>query len=149
MTHQRELILKAIKEHGSHPTADEVYVWVRERLPRISLGTVYRNLDILATCGLINKLGPPSPQKRFDGNTKAHYHVACACCGNIDDLSFEPSDNPLENLENALGNLTKYGIFGHKLEFIGLCPKCMEEGKEFKIGEEKSFEKGYNARSLR
>jgi Fur family ferric uptake transcriptional regulator len=140
MTQQRELILRAIREHGSHPTADEVYMWVRERLPSISLGTVYRNLDSLSSCGLIKKLEPAHTQKKFDGNTTDHYHNTCVCCGRIDDLSFKPSDNPLENLENALGNLTKYGIFGHKLEFVGLCPECMAEGKEFAGEEERGFD---------
>jgi len=52
-------------------------------------------------------------------------------CGRIEDLSFEVSNDPMENLAKLLGNLTKYGIFGHKLEFIGLCSSCLKEGYEF------------------
>ena len=99
-------------------------------MPNISMGTVYRNLDILATCGLIKKIEPGRPQMCFDGNTNEHYHIACMCCGKVEDAHFKPSDNSLENLENALGKLTKYGIFGHKLEFISLCSRCKEKEKE-------------------
>jgi len=129
MTHQREMILEVVRESHTHLTADEIYERARKKLPRISMGTVYRNLDILDSCGFIKKLQPGYAQMRFDGNTKDHYHVVCMRCGKIGDAPIEPSDNALENLENALGNLTHYGIFGHNLEFIGLCPACLEREK--------------------
>ena len=131
MTKQRGVILEEIKMTVSHPTADEIYESVRKRLPSISLGTVYRNLDILASCGMIKKLDPGRTQMRFDGNLSEHHHLTCMRCGRIEDLSFEVSNDPLENLKKLLGNLTKYGIFGHKLEFIGLCSSCLKEGYEF------------------
>lgn len=130
MTRQRRLILDEIKENRSHPTADEIYEIVRKKMPHISMGTVYRNLDILVTCGLIQKLDPGHSQMRFDGTTRNHYHISCTKCGRIEDAPFKPSDNSLQNLENALGKLTKHGIFGHKLEFVGLCSNCMEEENE-------------------
>ena len=130
MTHQRQVILEVVQDDYSHLTADEIYERVRKKLPKISMGTVYRNLDILSSCGFIRKLEPGYPQMRFDGNTKEHYHVICTQCGKVSDARIEPSDNTLENLENALGNLTRYGIFGHKLEFMGLCPECMEAEKD-------------------
>ncbi|MBN2126654.1 MAG: transcriptional repressor [Deltaproteobacteria bacterium] len=132
MTHQRQVILDEIQKAHDHLTADEIYARVRKRLPRISLGTVYRNLDLLATCGFINRFGSEYPQMRFDGNTREHYHVICTRCGCLEDAPFEPSDNDLENLENALGRLTRYGVFGHKIEFFGLCRACMEREKEEK-----------------
>jgi Fe2+ or Zn2+ uptake regulation protein len=128
MTHQRQVILSEVRRSHDHPTADEIYEKVRKRLPRISMGTVYRNLDVLASCGLIERLEPGRPQMRFDGNVREHYHMTCARCGRIDDLPISPSDNPIERLENVMGNLTRYGIFGHKLEFIGLCSECLEKG---------------------
>jgi Fur family ferric uptake transcriptional regulator len=130
MTHQRRVILNAVENSHDHPTADEIYEKVRETLPRISMGTVYRNLDLLASGGVIQRLGPGRPQMRFDGNIKDHYHITCIRCGAIEDVSVAPSNNSLENLENALGNLTKYGIFGHSLEFFGLCSECLEESDE-------------------
>ena len=127
MTHQRQVILEEVKRGPEHPTADEIYEKVRKTLPRISMGTVYRNLDILASSGLIHKIEPGHPQKRFDGETRDHYHLTCVRCGKIEDAPIEPSDNTLENLENALGRMTKFGIFGHKLEFLGLCAACMQQ----------------------
>jgi Fe2+ or Zn2+ uptake regulation protein len=131
MTHQRRVILQEVRKLDSHPTADEIYGRVRKKLPKISMGTVYRNLDILASCGLIKKLEPGYPQMRFDGLTHEHYHLTCIRCGAIDDAPMEPLQDSLSNLENALGNLTKHGIFGHKLEFVGLCSRCRKEEENF------------------
>lgn len=129
MTRQRKVILEEVRREGEHLTADEIYDRVRRRLPRISMGTVYRNLDILASRGLIKKLEPDYPQMRFDGNTRDHYHLLCVRCGRVSDAHVAHSGNALEVLEQTIGQLTRYGIFGHRLEFIGLCPECMEEAQ--------------------
>ena len=92
MTSQRQVILEEIRKVHSHPTADQVYEEVRKRLPRISLGTVYRNLDILSECGLIQRIAPVSNQMRFDGDTSSHYHVRCIHCGKVEDAPIEPVD---------------------------------------------------------
>jgi Fe2+ or Zn2+ uptake regulation protein len=133
MTSQRRVILEEVKKLGSHPTADQIYERVRKRLSKISMGTVYRNLDILAASGHIRKLEPAQTQMRFEGKTQEHYHITCIHCGRIDDAPGEPLHDSLENMENALGNLTKFGIFGHKLEFIGVCEACREAGKAFPV----------------
>ena len=64
---------------------------------------------------------------RFEGNMEEHYHITCMQCGKIEDAAIEPLRDTLEDLEKALGNMTKNGIFGHKLEFIGLCKDCREK----------------------
>lgn len=127
MTNQRQVILEEIRKVNIHPTADDVYEMVRKRLPRISLGTVYRNLEILSTCGLIQKIGPVSSQMRFDGITKNHYHLRCIYCGKVEDAPIETVDK----LENAIREKSDYSIIGHKLEFIGICPRCEEKRKSF------------------
>ena len=127
MTNQRQVILEEIRKVNTHPTADEVYEMVRKRLPRISLGTVYRNLEILSTCGLIQKIGPVSSQMRFDGITKNHYHLRCIYCGKVEDAPIETVDE----LENAIREKSDYSIIGYKLEFIGICPKCREKENIF------------------
>lgn len=128
MTRQRQIILDEVMA-GKHPSADEIYERVRRRLPQVSMGTVYRNLDTLASLGLIQRLGPAHPQMRFDGNTCEHYHLTCVHCQKIEDTALEHNDDCFINLENALGNLTRFGIFGHRLEFIGICSNCRAEGK--------------------
>ncbi len=130
-TRQRQVILEEVKRSRTHPTADEIYEQVRSRLPRVSLGTVYRNLDVLAANGDILKLAPGRPQMRFDGNLTAHYHMTCIHCGRIEDLPLTASDNPIDILENMTSHLTKYGVFGHKLEFVGVCAECAAKGLGF------------------
>jgi len=127
MTNQRQVILEEIQRVNTHPTADEVYKMVRRRLPRISLGTVYRNLEILSACGLIQKIGPISSQMRFDGITVNHYHIRCIYCGSVEDAPIDPT----ENLENAIREKSDYHIIGHKLEFTGICAECRKKENPF------------------
>jgi len=123
--------LEEVKRSKTHPTADEIYERVRGRLPRVSLGTVYRNLDVLVANGDIVKLDPGRTQMRFDGNLEAHYHMTCIHCGRIQDLPLAGSDNPIEILQKMTSLLTKYGVFGHKLEFVGVCSECAAKGHSF------------------
>jgi Fur family ferric uptake transcriptional regulator len=122
MTPQRQVILEELRRVRSHPSADEIYAMVRRRLPRISLGTVYRNLEILSELGEIQKLEAGGALKRFDGNAENHYHIRCTCCGKVVDAPFEV----MERLEERLETPDGYLVFGHRLEFQGICPGCRE-----------------------
>ena len=115
MTRQRKVILEELRKVFTHPSADEIYEVVRKRLPRISLGTVYRNLEILSENGEIQKLELGCTQKRFDGNADNHYHIRCIHC----DLAVK------HELKDAAG----FKIIGHKLEFIGICPDCLNKSQ--------------------
>ena len=123
MTAQRRLILKNLQRVGAHLTADEILHLVRRDLPKISLGTVYRNLEILSEHGLIKNVGQQGTERRFEGNMKLHYHIRCVSCGRIEDVPLEP----FSNLEEALRDMTDYEVIGHELEFKGLCPRCRAE----------------------
>lgn len=120
ITRQRQIILEELRKVTSHPTADEVYEMVRKRLPNISLGTVYRNLETMFQAGIIQKLELGGTQKRFDGNTANHYHIRCTNCGRLDDIG----SNPIPEIENAFRDVCDYHITGHQLVLTGLCPKC-------------------------
>ena len=120
MTRQRRIILEEIRKMGSHPTADGIYEMARRRLPRISLGTVYRNLETLSESGVIQKLEFGGAQKRFDGDPENHYHLHCTDCGRLDDI---PS-RPIPNIEDAFRDACDYQITGHQLVLTGLCPNC-------------------------
>jgi Fe2+ or Zn2+ uptake regulation protein len=122
MTQQRRVVLEELRKHNIHPTADVLYEMVRKRLPRISLGTVYRNLEILTELGEIQTLEVSGSQKRYDGNPNKHYHIRCINCGQVDDAPIAP----LQQLEDELYGATVYTIMGHRLEFIGLCPRCSQ-----------------------
>jgi len=127
MTRQRKVILEEVrKDLDRHLTADEIYEEVRKHLPRISLGTVYRNLEILAELGKIQKLELSGSVKRFDGNPQRHYHIRCMRCGRVDNAPVAP----LRQIENRLYGATVYTIIGHRLEFEGFCPRCSKERAE-------------------
>jgi Fur family transcriptional regulator, peroxide stress response regulator len=119
-TKQRTVILEELQKVDTHPSADEIYMMVRKRMPRISLGTVYRNLELLSEKGIILKLTFGGNQKRFDGYTEQHYHIRCMQCGKIADAPIDP----ITTIDEKADKLSGYKIFGHNLEFIGLCPDC-------------------------
>lgn len=120
MTRQRRVILEAVNKVHSHPTAEQVYAMVRRRLPRISLGTVYRNLDVLSSRGMIQRLEFGREQMRFDRELGSHCHVRCVRCGRVDDVRGEPGAILQDVSREAHG----YDIIGHRVEFIGVCSGC-------------------------
>ena len=125
LTTQRQIILEELSKVKTHPTASEVYDMVRKRLPRIGLGTVYRNLELMAENGMIVKLEVGGTQKRFDATTDAHYHIRCSCCGRVDDI-----DVPvIDSLVDAAAKNSSYQILGHHIEFTGICSQCSNKEK--------------------
>jgi len=122
MARQRRVILEELRKVDTHPSADEVYEMVRKYLPRISLGTVYRNLEILSERGEIQKLEPGCSLKRFDGKAENHYHIRCIDCDRVVDApaEFEVAVN------HKSKNTADFKIIGHKLEFIGVCSDCIK-----------------------
>ena len=122
MTRQRRVILEALKKTLNHPTASEVYEVVRKTLPRISLGTVYRNLEMLSACGMIRKLEGLGRQKRFEHQLERHHHIRCLACGRVDDIAVPPD----LDMDNAFRDSTAYEILGHRVEFVGVCPHCRQ-----------------------
>jgi Fur family peroxide stress response transcriptional regulator len=117
---QRDAILRIMKNTTSHPGADWVYEQVRKEMPNISMGTVYRNLHLLARSGEISQIDDISGQGRFDGNIENHYHFRCEKCGRLFDLD-EPVDR---SIEDRVARKTGFKINKHHLELIGLCPDC-------------------------
>jgi len=121
-TRQRQVILDELKALTSHPTAVELHEIVRRRLPKISLGTVYRNLDLLARLGRIEKLEHAGGEARYDANTEEHDHLRCTRCGRVDDIMTPPLD--LGRPEDH--HLRGYEVHGRRLEYLGICPACRE-----------------------
>lgn len=125
MTRQRQVILEELRKVNTHPSADEIYEMVRKRLPRISLGTIYRNLEILSASGEIQRLELGTSLKRFDGVADDHYHIRCLDCNRVIDappgfdvsITHEPAES------------TGFKILGHTLEFIGICPACLDHSQ--------------------
>jgi Fur family ferric uptake transcriptional regulator len=119
------VILEELRSRNDHPSADELYDRVRKKLPRISLGTVYRNLEVLSQLGEIQTLNLSGSLKRFDGIPSRHYHIRCINCDRVDDAPIAP----LNQIEDELYQTTVFEIIGHNLEFTGLCPECTKENQ--------------------
>jgi len=120
LTTQRQIILEELAKVKTHPTASELYDMVRKRLPRIGLGTVYRNLDLMAESGMILKLEVGGTQKRYDAITDDHYHIRCSMCDKVDDVDIPV----ITDLIESAAKKSSYEILGHHIEFTGLCPEC-------------------------
>lgn len=120
---QRESIKAFLHERTDHPTADTVYQCIRESVPNISLGTVYRNLNLLAELGEIQKLSCGDGKEHFDWNPEPHYHFVCRGCGSVEDLPMEP----LSGVEAQAQKHTGSRIEGHLIFFKGLCADCARQ----------------------
>ena len=119
---QREAILEAVRKTDTHPTAEWVYARVRKELPRVSLGTVYRNLKRLVQENKISELDTNGTANRFDSNTQIHHHFLCEHCGKLLDFT---NDKQMENAMLAsIAENTGFKITNHRCELTGLCPDC-------------------------
>ena len=119
-TRQREAILSVVRRMTCHPTADEIYAEVRKEIPGISLGTVYRNLKLLAGTGEVALVADGGTHSRYDGCTDNHYHFRCDVCGRVFDVE-ELVDT---GLDRRVAAQTGLAIRCHSLEFHGLCKDC-------------------------
>lgn len=119
------MVLEELRKLDTHPTAGELYEIVRQTVPNISLGTVYRNLDQLVEVGLVKRLPGEGGRARFDGDVSSHHHVRCIACGRVSDVhgvrDLEPAGRPKAG--------DGFRIIGINLEFTGVCPDCAQ-GRE-------------------
>lgn len=119
---QRELIYQAVCGTDRHPTAEMVYQWLKPTNPNLSLGTVYRNLNLLAEEGILMRM--PFPVDRYDANTRPHPHFRCGGCGGVFDLDLEYE---AEIDRAAAAAEPGFRIEGHDLLFFGKCPECVRD----------------------
>ena len=114
---QRDAIITELKSRYDHPTAMELYLAVREQIPNLSLGTLYRNLSQLEECGEIIKI-PDGAQDRFDGNPAPHAHFKCNGCGKVYDIN--TANDYIKNYNDE--NISQ--IYGYSLILFGKCKSC-------------------------
>ncbi len=117
---QRDSIMEFLRERKDHPTADTVYMNVRKTFPNISLGTVYRNLTLLADIGEIARIRVGDGVDHFDADTSPHYHFICKECGSVIDLDMEDMVFINETANKNFDGL----IEGHITYFYGKCSNC-------------------------
>ena len=119
---QREMIKSFLMTRKDHPTADTVYMNVRQEFPNISLGTVYRNLTLLADIGEIQRIRVGDGVDHFDADISPHNHFICTQCNSVIDLDM-PS---IDSINEVAGQNFDGKITGHITYFYGTCPKCTE-----------------------
>jgi Fe2+ or Zn2+ uptake regulation protein len=124
-TKQRNIILEELRKVKIHPTADAVFKMARRRLPRVSFGTVYRNLNLLRDEGKILELTCGKYSCRYDGNTTNHYHFFCLSCKKVFDLHGPIIANLNKKISRKSGVTVKY----HRIDFYGYCKSCKEKTK--------------------
>ncbi len=120
---QRESIKEYLNGSCEHPTADMVYMSVKQEFPNISLGTVYRNLNLLADLGEAIKITTPNGGDRFDGRTAPHYHFCCTKCGSVIDLDLKE----LTHVNEAANENFEGVIESHTMLFYGTCKDCLNQ----------------------
>lgn len=124
LTVQRQSILKVVLERDDHPSADQVYDCVKDRLPGLSRTTVYRVLDTLVELGVIRRLHHPGSGARFDGKVHRHHHLVCRKCGCVLDVE----SSTLEGLEVPSAERQGFAVEDYTVHFIGLCRDCRGSG---------------------
>jgi Fe2+ or Zn2+ uptake regulation protein len=122
LTAPRHAVLEVVRGSTTHPTAEEVHRLVIRRAPRVSLGTVYRNLRLLVDAGLLGEL--PGPRARFDANTRAHHHFTCLRCGRIADVEAPVAEPHSRALSERVEARTGLRITHHRIDFFGRCREC-------------------------
>jgi Fe2+ or Zn2+ uptake regulation protein len=122
-TKQRQAILDAMEAHGGHLTAEEVYKIVKRRHPRLSLGTVYRNLRVLTQQGTVRELDFGMAITYFETTKDTHYHLVCRVCGGIVDVEMALEKKLMKLVTQARGE-GGFMIEEHRLDFVGVCEAC-------------------------
>lgn len=117
MTQQRRVILQVIKESDEHMTAEEIFMLAKQQLPKLALGTVYRNLGLMVESGEVLLITLPEQPNHYDKTTKEHDHFRCTECGRLYDM---PYINVMDVLSKELG----MDVTGYHLSAEGICNKC-------------------------
>lgn len=120
---QRDRILELLKSTMSHPTADWIYGKLKKEFPKLSPGTVYRNLGILSDLGKVKKIGFGSTFDRYEANLSQHYHLICEECGSITDIVLPECKDLLDKATE----LSDFKIREHQIEFYGTCKVCLSK----------------------
>ncbi len=124
LTSQRRAVLDALNDSKGHPSAEEVYLAVKKRNPRVALGTVYQALSVLEEIGLVEAKRWSETPVRYDLNTEHHHDIRCTRCGAVAEIpGVEFEDFAARFREN-----TPYQVTSAALVIEGVCPACQPEG---------------------
>ncbi|MGN0687865.1 MAG: transcriptional repressor [Oscillospiraceae bacterium] len=119
---QREMIYNRVLNFPVHPTADQVYTALKTDNPSLSLGTVYRNLNLLSEMGMLLKIRIADGSDRFDGRTDDHYHMVCSKCDRVYDIEL----NELDTIKKVVADKYGHSLTTITLNLSGVCCDCMK-----------------------
>jgi Fe2+ or Zn2+ uptake regulation protein len=119
-TRQRAAVFDYLNRARHHPTAEEVFLAVKQEVPKISLATVYKNLEALVSCGAAAKLTYGDAATRYDIRTDHHYHSRCLTCGRITDIDPAAGGRLLKLIKPPVG----FKVEDHRVELLGRCKNC-------------------------
>ncbi len=120
---QRDIILEVVSNSCEHPSADMVYQEVKKQIPNISLGTVYRNLNLLVELKKIRKISMPNGSDRFDKTLLKHYHFYCDKCKKV----FDIDSSNFKDLNKIVEKKYHNTVYYHDIVFIGECSNCINK----------------------
>ena len=123
VTHQRLAVFRALLESESHPDADAIHKRLHDAYPTLSLGTVYKTLEMLQSLGLARAVSSPGPTRRFDGNRAPHHHLLCNRCGRLMDVELD------ELAQIALPADLDFQVTDLTIQFNGICSTCQDPTK--------------------
>lgn len=129
MTKQRQLIWNIIQKSCKHMTADEIYQIAKVQMPSIAVGTVYRNLNLMASDRDIRRLSVFGGCDRYDKNVISHEHLICRKCGSFADVS-------MNNLKGLLEKQAGVELDSYDLNMYYICPECYNMREEMKKNEQ-------------
>lgn len=124
LTSQRKAVLEALGESRGHPSAEDVYLLVKQKNPRVALGTVYQALGVLEEIGVIEAKHWSESPTRYDLNVGPHLDIRCLRCGEVSEV---PGVH-FENIEDSIRAATPYEVTRATVVVEGLCPACRDEG---------------------
>jgi Fe2+ or Zn2+ uptake regulation protein len=120
MTDQRRAVYDALMTQRDHPTAVEVFMRVKTRMPTISLATVYNCLETLTDCGIVKAVNHDREPSRYCPNLAEHAHLFCESCSGVMDIPLRSHRKPQDIWDLP----DDVAILQHEVSFRGLCPKC-------------------------
>jgi Fur family peroxide stress response transcriptional regulator len=122
-------MLEILEQTELHPTADWLYEKLKAEFPSLSIGTVYRNLNILAEQKLIQKLPFGSTHDRYEARMSPHYHLVCEDCGRVQDFDMPQYTDINEQAQRMSG----FEISSHRIDFFGKCEECQRNDTEAEL----------------
>lgn len=123
-TKQKDMILQAVMRHNQHPTADDIYQELKAKYPKLSLATVYRNLNQYADMGYLGRISIDGEPVHFDTHAHRHLHAICSECGRIIDIQDEALNRLLAERLSAIEGMEDFKLDNIDVKYIGCCPSC-------------------------